>query len=243
MSNSFLGLNSKYLGEYWLNKNFCRNVRKNVFLIIIFWCVVTSTIVFRVNSYQSNNYFQNCSAQTSAKEIIIMDQNDAGSGGDAGNTFINATDITFGTFFCNLPDGDKDDFYKFFLSSDTEVFISIAGEAGTNLDLHIYDATEKLLISRTSSDSQEAFSMMLTSSWFVIHVEKIIGPSIYYLILKNLGSNPISNPTTPTDDIWYRTSPGNISIEELIIWIIPGILVIAIIGSIFAFIRARNKLE
>lgn len=100
----------------------------NFFKFIILLCIGISTILFCVNSNSTSYYSINCSTETTVRDITITDQDDAGSGGDAGNTFSNATDITFGTFICNLPEGDDDDFYKFYLSLSYQLSISIAGK-------------------------------------------------------------------------------------------------------------------
>ncbi|MCE7744532.1 MAG: hypothetical protein GPJ52_05300, partial [Candidatus Heimdallarchaeota archaeon] len=43
-------------------------------------------------------------------------QNDANTGGDAGDTFDNATIIGIGSFYGSLPQDDNDDFYRVYIN-------------------------------------------------------------------------------------------------------------------------------
>ncbi|MFW9922177.1 MAG: hypothetical protein ACFFDW_02700 [Candidatus Thorarchaeota archaeon] len=68
-------------------------------------------------------------------------QNDANTGGDAGNTFETATLITQGNFQGRLQNNDVDDYYRFSIQNLNNIVIScsLTGPTDADFDLYLYD--------------------------------------------------------------------------------------------------------
>jgi hypothetical protein len=70
--------------------------------------------------------------------------NDAGSGGDAGDTFstavpLNATDATY---YGNLSSTDTSDFYSFTMPNATGIAIGLTSPSTGDFDPYLYDSSE-----------------------------------------------------------------------------------------------------
>ena len=74
--------------------------------------------------------------------------NDAGTGGDAGNTTSTAANLTAanGTYYGNLSSTDTDDYYAINMSADTGIYVEMispgfSGSNGTGASSNCYNAT------------------------------------------------------------------------------------------------------
>jgi hypothetical protein len=67
-------------------------------------------------------------------------QNDAGSGGDAGNTFETATPVQIGTSYLGTMDvTDREDYYAFFLPEGASASVLVTGNFGTGQLAQLFD--------------------------------------------------------------------------------------------------------
>jgi serine protease AprX len=69
-------------------------------------------------------------------------QNDAGTGGDAGNTFNAATFISSGSYtgiLCNSEADNGNDYYKFYAEIGQSIYVSMTPPAGIDFDLQLYN--------------------------------------------------------------------------------------------------------
>jgi subtilisin family serine protease len=74
-------------------------------------------------------------------------QNDAGTGGDAGNTFIVATSInprSYNGILCNSESDNGNDYYKFNVTSGQYIYASMTPPCGINFDLQLYNPSNNL---------------------------------------------------------------------------------------------------
>jgi len=216
----------------------CRkNLGKNFAIFLLLFLIVTVqfkllSVSTPVDSFGENSLFETLFTEDT--------QNDAGSGGDAGDTFENATDISFGTYLGELPAGDINDFYKFYINDELPISIGVAGTVTSDLNLYIYNAEQILLSSHTSASAVEEHNAVFQPGWYVIQIVTVTGNSTYYLTITVLGMSIPTEPTTPPDD-WLYTPPNTDWINNLLNWIVPSILVIAIIIAIVVFVRTRNR--
>jgi len=74
-------------------------------------------------------------------------QNDAGTGGDAGNIFIVATPINPGSYngiLCNSESDNGNDYYKFNVTCGQYIYASMTPPCGINFDLQLYNPSNNL---------------------------------------------------------------------------------------------------
>lgn len=72
-------------------------------------------------------------------------QNDAEKGVDAGNTFSSATSINPGTYSGTLYLSlDKNDWYRFYVSSGQDIYVTMTPPAGVDFDLQLYNPSGTL---------------------------------------------------------------------------------------------------
>ncbi len=78
---------------------------------------------------------------------VSISQNDAGAGGDAGNSFTAATSISPGSYKGTLYQSnptDTDDYYKFYAESGQRIYVSVTPPSGVDFDLQLYDPNGNL---------------------------------------------------------------------------------------------------
>ena len=77
----------------------------------------------------------------------VVQGNDAGSGGDAGNSFSTATSLgSFSsTYYGNLSTtNDTNDYYSINMSNDTGIHVAVNFDTNNNdFDLYLYSSTQK----------------------------------------------------------------------------------------------------
>jgi len=80
-------------------------------------------------------------------KTVAITQNDAGTGGDAGNSFSSATSISpssyKGTLYQSNPT-DTDDYYQFYAESGQKIYISLTPPSGVDFDLQLYNPAGSL---------------------------------------------------------------------------------------------------
>jgi hypothetical protein len=71
---------------------------------------------------------------------VTITQNDAGTGGDAGDSFSTATLIGTGSHKGTLYlSTDENDYYKFYADSGKTIYVSVTPPSGCDFDLQLYD--------------------------------------------------------------------------------------------------------
>ncbi|MEM3069262.1 MAG: hypothetical protein QXH58_05060, partial [Nitrososphaerales archaeon] len=74
--------------------------------------------------------------------ITAVPHNDAGSGGDAGDDFDTATEISAGNYEGFVESFDVNDYYKIFVSEGNTIHVTMTPSIGSNLDLKLFDPNE-----------------------------------------------------------------------------------------------------
>lgn len=138
-------------------------------------------------------------------------QNDANTGGDAGDTFDNATIIGIGSFYGSLPQDDNDDFYRVYINLNRHVTITLNGDVGTDFDLHLYAPDRNIMQSSQNSDSNEyiEFDILNYGYWFV-RIEKYNHTNHgNYSFLLQTSAITSTNPTLMQNDAGSGGDAGN----------------------------------
>jgi len=114
-------------------------------------------------------------------------QNDADTGGDAGNSFYTATSTSPGSAFTGelYPPDDTNDWYKFYASSGQSILVTMTPPAGHDYDLELYSPDDALKAwSYLGVGSTDAISYTADSSgdWRIrICIFTGIGPYTFYV--------------------------------------------------------------
>lgn len=115
-----------------------------------------TTYYYRVRASNSdgNSDYSN-EASTATLPALGGGQNDAGSGGDAGNSFSTALSISPGNYTGYLDNSDVDDYYKFSVTAGQLINISMSPPGGADFDLKLYDpsGTEKASSALSGTDN------------------------------------------------------------------------------------------
>ena len=147
----------------------------------------------------------------------VVQGNDAGSGGDAGNSFSTATSLgsTSSTYYGNLSStNDTDDYYSINMSNDTGIHVEVNFDTTNNdFDLYLYSSTQSTIDSSLSWSSNESVSSNGTSvggTTVFLRVEAYSGSGDYTMIISifsvytvaqndaNTGGDASDSQTTPT---------------------------------------------
>lgn len=80
---------------------------------------------------------------TYTMEVTVEDQNDADSGGDAGDSFETASPISAGTHKGLLWGGDKEDYYKITLKPGQTISVNVTPSSTLAVSLTLYDEERK----------------------------------------------------------------------------------------------------
>jgi hypothetical protein len=98
-------------------------------------------------------------------DTVASEQNDANSGGDAGNTFADATLISPGTYEGWIGSGDRKDWYKFSVNNGQMINVDLNPSLGSNFDLKLYAPSESVrATSEHEGSSAEYVSYVADSS-------------------------------------------------------------------------------
>ncbi len=186
------------VGENQMNKH----LKLCLLLVIIFTPVLFSKVDTTAKTSLTTLY---------PISLIPETQNDANTGGDAGDTFDNATIIGIGTFYGSFPLDDNDDYYTVYINSNRHAAITLSGDAGTDFDLHFYAPERDIMQSSQNSDSNEyiAFDILTYGYWFV-RIEKynLTSHGNYSLILQT-SEITSTNPTLMQNDAGSGGDAGN----------------------------------
>ena len=147
----------------------------------------------------------------------VVQGNDAGSGGDAGNSFSTATSLgsTSSTYYGNLSStNDTNDYYSINMSNDTGIHVEVNFDTTNNdFDLYLYSSTQSTIDSSYSWSSNESVSSNGTSvggTTVFLRVEAYSGSGDYTMIISifsvytiaqndaNTGGDASDSQTTPT---------------------------------------------
>lgn len=113
----------------------------------------------------------------------LANQNDAASGGDAGNTFATATPVAIGTQFDGTLarfDGDRDDYFAFYLSEGSAASVLIDGDVATSDEIELLDPDGLLVdtgafVSGVGAAHGNAFTTELGAVRLSVHRARISG--------------------------------------------------------------------
>ncbi|MDG6229221.1 MAG: hypothetical protein QCH96_04595 [Candidatus Thermoplasmatota archaeon] len=78
-------------------------------------------------------------------DILLTNQNDAGTGGDAGNSITTATPITPGEYSGYLSYTDVEDWYSFHVASGSGIKINLEPLDRSDFDIHLYNPNNELV--------------------------------------------------------------------------------------------------
>jgi len=139
--------------------------------------------------------------------ITAVPHNDAESGGDAGDDFNTATQISAGSYDGFVESFDINDYYKVYLSAGNTINVNMTPSSGSNFDIALYNLDEEFIDESTLSGSvmDSVSHTAETSGYHFIQVYYISGSSTYELEIE------IEDHVPPTLSI---TSPTNSSEVE-----------------------------
>ncbi|MCG2825432.1 MAG: PPC domain-containing protein [Thermoplasmatales archaeon] len=108
-------------------------------------------------------------------------QNDADSGGDAGDSYYYATSITPGSYTGYLDSGDVYDYYKFYVSTGQKISVSMTPPSTADFDLTLYTPSYSSADSSSmGTGSTETVSYTASSSgYWQIKVSRDSGSGTY----------------------------------------------------------------
>ncbi|MCP8314073.1 MAG: pre-peptidase C-terminal domain-containing protein [archaeon] len=142
-------------------------------------------------------------------EVTGTPQDDAGTGGDAGDDFDTATEIDAGSYEGFVKSFDINDYYKIYVSAGNTIHVTMTPSVGSNLDLELYDPDEVLVEESTNTgDAEESISYTAEASGdHFISVHYVSGSSTYTLEI-DIEDNipPTLSITSPTSGAEVKSS-------------------------------------
>lgn len=162
----------------------------------------TQTYYLRIRSYTvgtDSNYYLNY--------YYKVQQNDAGSGGDAGDTFDVALSISPGSYSGYVDSSDRNDYYKFYVSAGQRINVSVTPPSSTDFDLYLYNPSNiQKASSRKSTGYVDSIAYTADSSgYWRFNVYQFSGSGTYSFSL---------NIFTPPDPSISITAPGEVNPGE-----------------------------
>jgi hypothetical protein len=108
-------------------------------------------------------------------------QNDANSGQDASDSFVQALAIEAGSYTGFIDSTDTNDYYKVNLSSGQTIEVSLTPPSGSDFDLYLYNPSQSQVASSTLGGSQtDRVSYVATSSGdYYIRIKQWSGSGVY----------------------------------------------------------------
>jgi len=132
----------------------------------------------------------------------VILQNDANSGGDAGDDFSSALEVSTGNLFGSLPAGDAIDVYKIYINQTMVdaaaiLTINLVGDTGVEFTLSLADPSLIEVENNTASGFPKAIAFVVDASgyWYII-VAKQSGDGNYQLSI--ILTLPPTSPIIPT---------------------------------------------
>jgi hypothetical protein len=159
--------------------------------------------------YVTVNAQDDYGGSSSNQLTVIIKQNDANTGDDAGNDFNSATYISWGTptywgrLYQSSPT-DTNDYYKYYLPSGQTMYASMTPPPGVNFDLELYNpAGVRKAGSYRGADCTDEISYIADSSgYWRIRINTTSGEGQYSFMW---GSAPPGGPSCPTLFVWNGT--------------------------------------
>lgn len=139
-------------------------------------------------------------------------QNDAGSGGDAGNTHATALAIAPGSYTGYLQKGtDDNDYYKFAVSSGQNIALSMTPPSGADFDIYLYNAAGTQKASSTTRGSgTETINFNADSSGdWRLRVYAYSGTGYYSFSVSVSGGQPGGANLLPTAATYLECGHNN----------------------------------
>ena len=98
--------------------------------------------------------------------ITLGGQNDAGTGGDAGNDIGAATSISPGSYTGYMDVNDQEDWYSFSVSSGQGIFVTVEPMEKSDYDIHLYNPSGELVYSaQYYGDDELEFPADVSGTW------------------------------------------------------------------------------
>lgn len=157
----------------------------------------------------SDRILQGGSLVTSGEEDALIRyfdkvilQNDANTGGDAGDDFASATEVNTGDFSGSLPTGDTVDVYKVYINQTLVdkaaiLNVNLVGDAGVEFTLSLADPSFIEVENNTASGFPKSIAFVVdVSGYWYITVAKQSGDGNYQLSI--VLSLPPTSPIIPT---------------------------------------------
>jgi hypothetical protein len=136
-------------------------------------------------------------------------QDDAGSGGDAGDDFDTATDVTPGIYEGFGETYDMNDYYKIYVSASNVINVTMTPSMFSDFDLALYDPNEDLVgESSNAGDGEESISHMAEVSGDYFILVTYIGATSTYELEVEIEDNvpPTLSITSPTNGTVIKSS-------------------------------------
>jgi len=143
-------------------------------------------------------------------DVAVLSQNDANSGGDAGNDFPVATTVTAGTYpGCFLKDQDNADYYELAMTaSGQRVYVNVTVPATSTVDVYLYDQSHIELASVIGTVGGTAtidYAVDLMQNLFV-RVQLTAGSGTYVLQLAMANQNDANSGGDAGNDFPVATT-------------------------------------
>jgi len=141
--------------------------------------------------------------------ITAVPHNDAGSGGDAGDDFNTATQISVGNYEGFVESFDINDYYKIFVSAGNTIHITMTPALGSNLDLKLFDPSKDLVGESTNGgDAAESISYTAETSGDHFILVYFVSPTSSYTLNITIEDNipPNLSITSPTNGTQVKSS-------------------------------------
>ncbi len=141
--------------------------------------------------------------------ITAVPHNDAGSGGDAGDDFDTATEISVGNYEGFVESFDVNDYYKIFVSEGNTIHVTMTPSIGSNLDLKLFDPNEDLVGESTNvGDVEESISYTAETSGDHFILVYFVSPTSSYTLNVTIEDNipPTISITSPANGSQVKSS-------------------------------------
>ncbi len=141
--------------------------------------------------------------------ITAVPHDDAGSGGDAGDDFDTATEISVGNYEGFVESFDVNDYYKIFVSEGNTIHVTMTPSIGSNLDLKLFDPNEDLVGESTNvGDVEESISYTAETSGDHFILVYFVSPPSSYTLNVTIEDNipPTISITSPTNGTQVKSS-------------------------------------
>ncbi|MRR52235.1 MAG: T9SS type A sorting domain-containing protein, partial [Rhodocyclaceae bacterium] len=140
-------------------------------------------------------------------------QNDAGTGGDAGNTLALATQVSPGSWTgCYLDATDREDYYKFSVTSGQVIKVKVTPPSSADYDLYLYNPSQSQVASSTRGAGlvDSVVYTATVSGTFYARAYQYSGTGNYSLQISTGGTTPTTILAISTTT-WAPAAAGGTS--------------------------------